>query len=444
MVGNVGNILNSVQQRQLTVLQQTTRKLDGVQVRLATGKEVNSALDGPTNFFVARSLDDRASDLQRLLDGINKSIKTIQYVQHSIEAIQQVLNTADSFLTEYRQDLITGNVEVQEVLETEFFLDFDDNANFINYGGGQDSGVPVTIIEDGHGVIFDDNAWRRFPVNYNVTANTIIEFDFRSTNIPEIAAISFDDDNTFNNDPFHFFLYGTQLGGVPYAAPTPTFEYDGSGDWVHVTIPVGTFYTGNFPHIGIIADDDGPGDDGDAQFRNMVIHDGEYVYGATSLTVSDTYEEQYSTILDQVDLLVQDSHYRGINLLEGDDMTTYFNEHRTSSLTTEGMFASSDGLGLERLDFTTVEAVDAKIEQVREAREILRYYATSLAVDFSILNDRDSFTRSMINVLEAGRDDLTLTDQNRDGAELLALQTRQTIQTSVLTLNTASIADFLL
>ena len=441
---DVGNILNTVQQKQLTVLQRTTRALDAVQLRLATGREVNTALDSPNNFFVSKALDNRADDLQRLLDGIDKSIETIEMAQHAIEAMQTVLNTAESFLTEYQQDLATGNIEIQEVLDTEFFIDFDDPTNFINYGGGQDSGVPVTIIEDGHGVIFDDNAWRRFPHNYTVTADTIIEFDFRSTNIPEIIAISFEDNNVFNDDPYHFFLYGIQTTGVPYAAPTPTFEYDGSGDWVHVQIPVGTYYTGNFSHIAIIGDDDGGGDDGDGHFRNMVVHDGEYIYGQTNLTVSDIYEQQYAAILDQLDLLTLDATYRGVNLLEGDSLTAYFNEHRTSSLTIDGLEVSSDALGLDRLDFTTVEAVEEKIEQVREGREILRRYATSLAVDFGILDGRSDFITNMINVLKAGSDDLTLTDQNRDGAEILALQTRQIIQTNVLTVNTASIADFLI
>lgn len=444
MVGDVGNILNITQHKQLTVLQTTARAIDGVQLRLATGKAIHSALDNPGNFFVARSLNNEAHDLKRLLDGIDKSIETIQYVQHSLEAIDSILDTADSFLNEYEQDLRAGNVEVKTILDTDFFLKFDAPGDFLNYAGGQDSGVPVSLIEDGFGVRLDDNSWRRYPVNYTVTTESFLEFDFLSTNIPEIAAIGFDNDTNFSNSNTQFFLYGTQTGGIAYSAPTATYQYDGSGEWVHVQIPIGTYFTGNFSHLTLIDDDDGGGDDGDAQFRNIVIHEGDYVYGQNTLTVSDIYEEKYSALLDQIDLIVEDSHYRGINLLEGDNMTTYFNARRTSSLTTEGLFASASGLGLERLDFTTIEAVERKITQVREAREILRHYAASLSTDFAVLNNRADFTKNMINILETGRDDLTLSDQNRDGAEMLALQTRQQIQTSTLTLNTLSIADFLL
>ena len=191
------------------------------------------------------------------------------------------------------------------------------------------------------------------------------------------------------------------------------------------------------------ADDDGGGDDGDASFRNVVVHTGEYVYGGTNLTVADTYEERYRALLSQIDQLALDTNYRGTNLLDGDDLTTFFNEFRSSSLETEGIYASSAGLGLEYEDFTTVEAVRAKIEQVKQAREDLRAYTSSLSQDFNILKGRNDFTQTMINVLLQGKDELTLTDQNEDGAELLALQTRQIIQTSVLALRTPSIADFL-
>ncbi len=443
MVSDAGNILNAAQQRQLTVLQATTRGVGVATLRLATGKDVNSALDNPGNFFTARSLDFEARDLMRLLDGVNKSIETVQNTLNAIEAMQSILNTAESYLLEYEQDFLAGEIEVTEILETDFFIEFDDPADFINYSGGQDSGAPVTLIEQPFGVRLDDNVWKRYQIDYTVTADTILEFDFRSSNIPEIAAIGFDNDNNFANGNTQFFLYGQQTTGITYAAPIATYEYDGSGDWVHVTIPVGTFFTGNFSHLTFINDDDGGGDDGDAQFRNMVLHEGEYTFGQTGLTVSPIYEEEYGLILDQLDLLALDSVYRGINLLDGDDMTTFFNAERSSSLFTEGIFASSAGLGLERLDFTTIEAVERKITQVREARAILRHYATTLSLDFSVLDDRADFTTNMINVFNAGRDDLTLADQNEVGAELLALQTRQQIQTSVLTINTASIADFL-
>ena len=37
----------------------------------------------------------------------------------------------------------------------------------------------------------------------------------------------------------------------------------------------------------------------------------------------DQFESDYNTVLDQIDGIVEDANYRGVNLLSGDDMTTF-------------------------------------------------------------------------------------------------------------------------
>ncbi len=69
----VGNLLS---------LQSTADLLATTQSRLSTGKSVNSALDNPTNFFTAQSLDNRASDINNLLDGIANGVQVLQARQH--------------------------------------------------------------------------------------------------------------------------------------------------------------------------------------------------------------------------------------------------------------------------------------------------------------------------------------------------------------------------
>ena len=60
----MANIVLTASVRQnLLSLQSTADLLATTQNRLATGKKVNSALDNPTNFFTASSLDSRASDI---------------------------------------------------------------------------------------------------------------------------------------------------------------------------------------------------------------------------------------------------------------------------------------------------------------------------------------------------------------------------------------------
>jgi flagellin-like hook-associated protein FlgL len=52
---------------------------------------------------------------------------------------------------------------------------------------------------------------------------------------------------------------------------------------------------------------------------------------------------------------------------------------------------------------------------------------------------RQDFTNAMVNTLEQGASDLTLADVNKEGANMLALQTSQQLATS--TMGMASRAD---
>ena len=65
-------------------------------LRLSTGRKVNSALDNPMNFFTARALDNRASDLMRLLDGIGSSIRAVEEASNGVSALTRLLNLAES------------------------------------------------------------------------------------------------------------------------------------------------------------------------------------------------------------------------------------------------------------------------------------------------------------------------------------------------------------
>jgi flagellin-like hook-associated protein FlgL len=68
----------------------------------------------------------------------------------------------------------------------------------------------------------------------------------------------------------------------------------------------------------------------------------------------------------------------------------------------------------------------------------VRSFGSTLANNLSIIQARRDFTESTINTLQAGADDLTVADQNEEGANLLALQTRQTLGVTSLSLASQS------
>src|SRR5947209_15544627 len=77
-------------------LQVTGDLIAQTQVRLSTGKRVNSALDNPTNFFTAQSLSNRATDLSGLLDSMGSAIKTLQAADNGITSITKLVQSAQA------------------------------------------------------------------------------------------------------------------------------------------------------------------------------------------------------------------------------------------------------------------------------------------------------------------------------------------------------------
>ena len=83
----------------LLSLQNTASLMSQTQERLATGKKVNSAIDNPSSFYTAQSLNNRASDLSGLLDNMGQAISTIKAADEGIEAITNFVNQAKAVAT---------------------------------------------------------------------------------------------------------------------------------------------------------------------------------------------------------------------------------------------------------------------------------------------------------------------------------------------------------
>ncbi len=147
--------------------------------------------------------------------------------------------------------------------ETINFNDYSINS----YGGSQDGGTS-SVIGGGTGLGIFDNAWKSISLNYTITANTIIEFEFGSTVQGEIHGIGFDGDNSISSN-LTFKLYGTQNWGI-----TNYDNYNNLGYWEAYTIPVGQFYTGNADRLFFVADHDGGASNGNTYFQNIKIYEG--------------------------------------------------------------------------------------------------------------------------------------------------------------------------
>ena len=165
---------------------------------------------------------------------------------------------------------------------TSFCLPYDPNGNpdgectgidfaaeqILSYGASQDAGQ-YQLLNSGQELYILNNAWKAIAMDYTITPNTVLEFEFRSTKLGEIHGIGFDDDNYISSG-LTFRVYGSQYWGIGDFA-----DYPGNGTWKSYSIPVGQYFTGTADKLFFVADHDGGTRDGNSYFRNVRIHEGD-------------------------------------------------------------------------------------------------------------------------------------------------------------------------
>ncbi len=134
------------------------------------------------------------------------------------------------------------------------------------YGGSQDKGE-VTVQEDGARISLIGNAWKAVSGDYEITANTVMTFEFGIVRPGEIHGIGFAKNDNANSSTT-FQLYGSQQWGRQNAR-----DYtDGNlGSWRSFTIPVGEYFTGTFDRMTFVNDHDDGSRDAYGAYRNIRV-----------------------------------------------------------------------------------------------------------------------------------------------------------------------------
>jgi len=401
MTGDIA--LTSALRNNLLTLQNTQRQADSTQFKLATGKKVNSALDNPLNFFRAQSFGNRASDLTGLLDGINLSIRTIEEADKGITAINKLLDSAESIIEEAKTAYNGTSTSVGTIR------------------GLQDTSTATTTVATGATLLSDVIGGISGFTSGADTITVSIEADGTvvSTTVAATGSLT---------DLIAAFTSGTaQFGG-----PLLSASIDGSGN-LSITNSAGI---AEIESVSITVNDVGGASDPVANFGGTLVRDssGETTIYEGQQSNLENLQARYDKILTEISATANDSSFNGINLLKGNDLVTTFNEDGTSNLSTTGDDLSAIGLGLDIADFSTRTNLDTRAGQLDDATKTVRNFGSLIATDLSLIQTRRDFTESTINTLKGGADDLTLADLNEEGANLLALQTRQQLGTTALSL----------
>ncbi len=477
------NITLSASVRQnLLSLQSTAQMMSTTQNRLATGKKVNSALDNPANFFTSQSLSNRAGDLNSLLDSIGQAQQTLKQADTGITSLTKLVESAKSLakqaqqsaapVTNYTAATTSGTVGA-ETLGTHtgaaitaanstafsFTVDIGDGNGAQTISYMSDASATATEIQDGLIAAFEavidpadatlvasgtglkiDAARADVDLvvgagagNSGLTAGT-----YNSTSmLDNLGAVSGDTLDITVNGTTSRLTFGTGAGQVSTladldAAIATMSGVTRSGGTLTATAAAGTRATSvSFAaSSATLATSLGMATQTVSQTGTGTI--------ATNSETRQTYQTQYNDLLDQIDSLAKDASYNGINLLAGDDLKVVFNEDGSSSLTIKGVFFQSQDLGLTKLnaaEFQDNADIDAVLADIDGALGELRSQAAKFGSNLTTVQTRQDFTKNMVNNLQVGSDALVLADTNEEGANLLALQTRQQLSTTALSLS---------
>ena len=382
----------------LLSLQNTQSLMDMTQERLSTGLKVNSAIDNAASYYTAQSLNNRANDLNALLDSMGQGIQTIQAANEGIEAITEFVEQAKAIANSARD--VASKTDIKG-LQAKF----------------SDVGVPATP-KTATGTSLEFEVTRTDGTTLDKSLSDAIDKVNAELEAADLQAKSLDD-------------YVAQVekaieAGGPEFAKIVDIKVDEKTGKITYTAKAG--YNIKATGAGDLA---GLGKDPDT---------GDPVDEVTSTVAVNTdrqkYALQFNEILEQIDNLAQDSGYKGINLLQMNTLTVIFNEDRSSQIEVKGTDASSVGLMLDEAvnNWQTNEDIEASIAQTEEAISSLRIMASDYGNYYSIVQNRQNFTKSLVNVLTEGADNLTLADMNEESANMLALQTRQQLAINSLSL----------
>jgi flagellin-like hook-associated protein FlgL len=160
----------------------------------------------------------------------------------------------------------------------------------------------------------------------------------------------------------------------------------------------------------------------------------------SALATNDTTERaalatQYDELMTQLGTVVDDSGYKGTNLLDSThSIVVSFDENGDSSLSVAGQDVESDLNTSATGNWATDANITEDIAALDTSRTTVRTAAKTLSNQLSTITIRQDFTSNMINTLEDGAANLTNADLNEEGANMLMLQTRQSLGTTSLSM----------
>jgi flagellin len=506
-----GIVLSASVRQNLLSLQSTASLLATTQNDLATGNKVNSALDNPTNFFTAQSLNNRASDISNLLDGIGNGVQVLQSANTGITSLQSLVSSAKSIANQVLQSPVgystksnVTSAAITGATATNLLGTTNTNATVTGsvtqnnlttpanitgattLSGGANSDSLSSAITTGDTLTVDGTTFTFIAGSVSTGTNIgigdtvahLLSAIDTVTGASTPSAVAGGKVTLSTGITQNLVIAGsalaklglsagtTNVGAPVLSGETLTIGATGGGTATSITFGTGAgqVSTLNGLNAALAANNLQATIDASTGKINITTSNdaasstigtiggtsaasGQAFNGLTAAAaVADPNSQaqrtslvaQYNNVLAQINTTSQDASFNGINLLNGDTLKLTFNETGKSTLSITGVTFNAAGLGLSTLvsgtDFLDNSSANKALTALNSASTTLRSEASSLGSNLSIVQIRQDFSKSLINVLQTGSSNLTLADTNEEAANSQALSTRQSIAVSALAL----------
>ncbi|MFQ5619965.1 MAG: hypothetical protein ACE5FR_13445 [Rhodospirillales bacterium] len=374
----------------LLSLQNTTVLINRTQGRLATGLSVASAIDDPIKFFEAKTLSDRASDFDDKKSGIDQGISSLTAALDGTEAI-------DAIVRQMKGLAVSAKSATSSTI-AELVSQFNDLRTQI---------ANLAKDTDFQGLNLVNGTGEKLTVEFSTdTSSTLVVNSVDVTEKKDGLAIrqALTANAVSTGDTFINFSYGFTTGGTLGTADTITVTYAGESAF-------------SFDQSGIFT----------FKYASVTVALVVASAGATVGTFTTT-----STLTANSAITFNISS-------QGVGTDTFV---ATGGLTDLRVSLSGAGQG-SSVTLTTVSGVyvvdsafttqvNSLVTDLQAALDTLRTKTKTLGSNVALLQTRLDFTESYVNTLQTGADKLTLADLNEEGANLLALQTRQQLGVQAL------------
>ncbi len=370
--------LSSGIRQSLSALQLITDQQETQQLRLATGKKVNSAIDNPVSYFTASGLSNRANDLGSLLDSIGQATKVLAAADKGIQSLTKLVESAQGAARQALQSTSVTN----KIISTDGDLT---GTTLMTAAQAGTFTVGKVIKVNGTAVLTIGAASKVQDLIDGINNNTTLN----PTTGPQKVQASLGSDGNL------------KIEGLDGAALSITTDDAGST----LTGLFGASTTTTFA-------------------------------ATTTNTTRKDLAAQYDALRTQMDQLAADSSYNGTNLLDSGSLKVQFNETNSASITISGVKFNAAGLGVSAStnNFQSDKDISDALANLTTGLTKLRNQASTFGANLSVVQTRQDFTKSMIDTLQTGSDSLILADQNEEAAKLVTLNTRQQLANTALSL----------